>query len=427
MRRILITTAIVLQALISSFCGNAQTTKRVLFIGNSYIYTNDLPAILEEIALNMGDTLLYEQSTPGGYSFAQHLENVTTISKIEAGGWDYVILQEQSQIPSFPIEQVEEDCFPFAANLCDLIELNNPCAEIMFFMTWGRENGDSQNCANWPPVCTYEGMDDLLHERYMMMADQNDALVGAVGAVWRYIRDNNSEIELYSADQSHPSLTGSYAAAVCFYASIFRKDPEDIMFNEGVGEGDASYIRSAVKTVVYDNMEEWSIGIFDPMASLQWEEMNELEFQFANTSQNFETAQISFQENEWENWSTESIDYTFTEAGLYTVGVIASSCGISDTTYYEIQVGPADITDYENAILIYPNPVQDYLQIVSLSGFLDYYQAEILNMEGKVLRTFEMKNEPFVQVPVSDLANGIYSVVIITTKGSIRKRIVVIR
>ncbi len=363
-----------------------------------------MPAILEEIALNMGDTLIYEQSTPGGYSFAQHLDNATTISKIEAGGWDYVILQEQSQIPSFPIEQVEEDCFPFAADLCDLIELNNPCAEIMFFMTWGRENGDSQNCVNWPPVCTYEGMDDLLHERYMMMADQNDALVGAVGAVWRYIRDNNSEIELYNADQSHPSLTGSYAAAVCFYASIFRKDPEDIMYNEGVGEGDASYIRSAVKTVVYDNMEEWSIGIFDPVASLQWQELNELEYQFTNTSQQFETAQISFQGSAWENWSGANIDYTFAEAGLYTIGVIATSCGISDTTYYEIQVGPVDITDYENAILIYPNPSDNLLSITMED---DYFKLEISDAQGKLIRQ-ELLREGVNFLNVEDVNAGMH-------------------
>ena len=50
-------------------------------------------------------------------------------------------------------------------------------------MTWGRENGDQSNCQSWPPVCTYEGMDDLLRERYMIMANDNNALVAPVGAV----------------------------------------------------------------------------------------------------------------------------------------------------------------------------------------------------------------------------------------------------
>ena len=79
------------------------------------------------------------------------------------------------------------------------------------------------NCPNWPPVCTYEGMDDLLHERYLMMANQNEALVSPVGAVWRHIRDSNYDFELYSPDGSHPSTLGSYIAGVCFYTTLHFK------------------------------------------------------------------------------------------------------------------------------------------------------------------------------------------------------------
>ncbi|MFM9983916.1 MAG: T9SS type A sorting domain-containing protein [Flavobacteriales bacterium] len=426
MRRIFIPAVTILHALIISFCGNAQSTKRVLFIGNSYIYTNDLPAILEQIATNMGDTLIYDASTPGGYSFAQHLNNAITISKIEAGNWDYVILQEQSQIPSFPIEQVEEDCFPFAADLCELIELNNPCAEIMFFMTWGRENGDSQNCVNWPPVCTYEGMDDLLHERYMMMADQNDALVGAVGAVWRYIRDNNTEIELYSADQSHPSLTGSYAAAVCFYASIFRKDPEDIMYNEGVGEGDASFIRSTVKSVVYDHFEDWSIGTYDPVANMEWQEISELEFQFTNTSTNAETSQISFQGNTWEEWN-ESVVHTFSGPGMYTMGVIAISCGVADTNYYDLQVGPVNIETLDAMIRVFPNPASDVLYIKSSWSDIEYQQIEILDAKGSKVLSNVPRNQRLIELHLTTLNEGVYTVLVMTNAGTISQRLVIIR
>lgn len=72
-------------------------------------------------------------------------------------------------------------------------------------------------------MCTYAGMDSLLHLRYMMMAEDNHAVVSPVGAVWNYIRANFPLIELYSPDESHPSVAGSYAAACCFYTSIFRK------------------------------------------------------------------------------------------------------------------------------------------------------------------------------------------------------------
>jgi len=133
----------------------------------------------------------------------------------------------------------------------------------MFFMTWGRENGDINNCPNWPPVCTYEGMDDLLQERYLIMANDNEASVSPVGAVWRYIRDSEYGIDLYSADGSHPSAIGSYVAGICFYTSLFQKNPTEISWNGNeewnIPESDAELIKEVVKLVVYDDFEAWNI------------------------------------------------------------------------------------------------------------------------------------------------------------------------
>ena len=89
------------------------------------------------------------------------------MSKINAASWDFVVLQEQSQIPSFPPSQVASDCFPYASILVDSIKSANPCAEPVFFMTWGRENGDQNNCINYPPLCTYGGMQARLRESYI--------------------------------------------------------------------------------------------------------------------------------------------------------------------------------------------------------------------------------------------------------------------
>ena len=132
-------------------------------------------------------------------------------------------------------------------------------------MTWGRENGDLNNCTNWPPVCTYEGMDDLLHERYMIMANDNEAFVSPVGAVWRYIRDSEYDIDLYSSDGSHPSFLGSYAAGVCFYTVMFQNNPLNIPWNQDwdISEADTEIIHEVVKIVVYDNLENWNITSSD--------------------------------------------------------------------------------------------------------------------------------------------------------------------
>jgi len=232
----------------------SQQHKKAVFFGNSYTFFNDLPSLVSDFADSMGDTLTYSSNTPGGYTLQSHSTNTQTLNLINQGGWDYMILQEQSQRPSFPISQVLTSVFPFAMTLDTTFKSSNSCGRTVFFMTWGRENGDATNCAAWPPVCTYDGMDSLLHLRYRMMADNNKALLSPVGALWHYLRDNYPNIDLYDADQSHPSLAGSYAAACSFYTIMFEKDLSFSGFNSSLNPATAQIIRNAAKTIVYDSL-----------------------------------------------------------------------------------------------------------------------------------------------------------------------------
>ena len=254
MKRILSLTLFLVATLLFT---NAQSTRKVLFIGNSYIYTNDLPNMIKTLASDCGDTLEYSQSTPGGCTFQNHLSNSTTMGYINAGGWDHVVLQEQSQLPSFPYSQVQNECFPYAEQLCQTIRGTTPQATVAFFMTWGRRDGDASNCANYPPLCTYEGMDSLLCARYTEMAEHNHAALSPVGRVWNHLRNEHPEIELYSSDGSHPSAVGSYAAAVTFYTILFQRSPSCISNDLTVDAAAAQAVRETVEQVVYDSLDYW--------------------------------------------------------------------------------------------------------------------------------------------------------------------------
>ena len=234
----------------------AQQSLRALFAGNSYTSANDLPRMVADIAQSMGDELVYASNTPGACTFELHCSNAT-MDKICQGGWDFVVLQEQSQLPAFPIEMVEEMVYPFARQLADSVYAFNPTGEPMFYMTWGRKNGDTEFGSMYPMMSTYEGMDSLLYARYMYMAQTNDASVCPVGRVWHYLRDTHGEIELYMPDESHPSLAGTYAAACAFYTMMYGRDPNHITYDAGVGMKSAGIIRSAVHEVVYDSLWKW--------------------------------------------------------------------------------------------------------------------------------------------------------------------------
>src|SRR5688572_24080242 len=75
----------------------AQTSHRVLFLGNSYTSVNNLPKLIHDVALSAGDTLVFDSHSPGGYQLESHSLDVISQNKIMTGGWDYVVIQGQSQ------------------------------------------------------------------------------------------------------------------------------------------------------------------------------------------------------------------------------------------------------------------------------------------------------------------------------------------
>ena len=243
--------------LLVSPAGQGQGQANVLFVGNSYTEVNNLPQMTAEMARSMGYEMTYSSNTPGGCTFQQHCTN-QSMTLIQQGGWDFVVLQEQSQYPSFPQSQVEAEVFPYAARLVEAVYAANPCAEPMFYMTWGRRDGDQGNARYFPILGTYEGMDSMLCERYLYMAEANDASVCPVGRVWRSLRENHPDIELYQSDGSHPSVAGTYAAACAFAVMFFHGDPATITHTpDGLDGETAATIRQTVREVVFNQQARW--------------------------------------------------------------------------------------------------------------------------------------------------------------------------
>ncbi len=309
---------------------------RVLFIGNSYTATNNLPQLLFDLAISAGDSLYFDSYIPGGATLSAHSLNTTTNTKIMQGNWDYLVLQEQSQLPSFPLPQVLAQVFPAVRYLDSLHTVHSPCGETMFYMTWGRKNGDAGVCPNWPPVCTYHGMDSLLRLRYRMLADSNHAVLSPVGSVWRYIRTHHPSIELYQLDESHPSLAGSYAAACSFYAALFRKNPAQASFNSSLPASVAADIRAAAKAVVYDSLLFWNIGKYDLTSAFSYAHTSGFTYQFTNQSQHATGQSWDFGPSADTSLSPV---YTFPGAGTYTVTL--STYNACDTAFSQQTINVA--------------------------------------------------------------------------------------
>ncbi len=324
--------------------------RSALFIGNSYTYVNDLPGTTRLLALSLGDTLNVASSTPGGYTFQLHSTNATTLGLISAQPWDYVILQEQSQLPSFSPAQVAQDVYPFAAQLVDSIRANDSCTQPVFYMTWGRKNGDASNCGSWPPVCTYEGMQQRLRESYLELAFTNDAFAAPVGIAWKKVRETHPFIELYNADESHPSPEGTYLAAAVFYSTLYRRPSNDASYTAALDPDTAAILRGIASSTVLDSTATWNIGVNDPDASFTFADQGGGNVQFSHGGAGA---------HQWHFSDGTSASSASPLQHFATGGVISAThiwtdvCGRSDTATAEFDLLIAGIGCNE----VWPTPV----------------------------------------------------------------------
>lgn len=218
-----------------SFCGD---TTKILFIGNSYTYVNDLPLLFKQLSASGGKNVYTDVSAPGGYTLEGHYSLPETIDKINSGGWKYVVLQEQSQYPVIEYYRTGS-MYPFAAKLDSIIRANG--SETMFYMTWGRKFGGQQCIGSYcsPVFADYFHMQDSLQTAYGNLSALLSAELVPVGLAWKRALLQQPGIELWDTDGSHPSLKGSYLAACMFYTAVFGESPEGLNYFGGLDSTDA--------------------------------------------------------------------------------------------------------------------------------------------------------------------------------------------
>lgn len=404
----------------------AQQSKQVLFIGNSYTQVNNLPQMVADVAASMGDTLTYEENTPGGCTFSQHCSN-QSMALIRQGGWDAVVLQEQSQYPSFPQSQVENEVFPYAQRLVDSVYAHGWCTEPMFYMTWGRENGDQQNAQFFPVLGTYEGMDSMLCLRYMQMASDNDASVCPVGRVWRYLRKNHGEINLYQSDGSHPSVEGSYAAACAFYTMLFHGDPEEITYGAGLEDATAQAIRSAVRRVVYDTLATWQ-RVPPAVQVLEVDTPQYMSCSFALDFIACDTVLCDWGDGTTEVLvpTTSNVRHLYADTGNYTLTFTAIRHCLTTTTIMmfhatEEPSEPQGINDVdEERVIISPNPASQTVQVTHPEAVA----VELCSLDGRVQATQTLQGLSCT-FNLANLPAGVYLIHIVLPRGSVERKLIV--
>lgn len=208
----------------------------VLFVGNSYVYVNDVGGQYRALVRSLSSAVRVEEVVPGGYTLAQHAADANTdgaplsrwlrTGAPEESSFDAVVLQEQSQIGGFPEGTAQRRASVAGASaLARRAQARG--AVVVLYLTWGRKRGDP---ANSELFGTYTKMQDRLDAGYLALAERLRAegavvRVAPVGGGFRLVYEDvvraggdplatGSDFDaLYDADGSHPSLRGAYLAA----------------------------------------------------------------------------------------------------------------------------------------------------------------------------------------------------------------------
>jgi len=230
----------------------------VLFIGNSYTYTNSLPTIFQEIAVSAGHPRpMVESDTPGGYTFAEHLASPTTSSMIFNQTWDVVVMQEQSEVPAMAQSDptVNESFIEGFDGLYELVEESSPEAQVVLFETWAR---NAELWASPTPSLMLDGKDPTDMTQRLKAGYEEAAQsvltqggypveIARVGELWNINYNSDTPIRLHDSDGSHPNFAGSYLAALDIYATIYGQVPKDLSYHGSLDKEEAGILIDLVR------------------------------------------------------------------------------------------------------------------------------------------------------------------------------------
>ncbi len=176
--------------------------KKILFIGNSHTYFNDMPRMVQELFLLSGEAAEVTMLTLGGMRLDWHLKNEQTAFNLRYGNYDYCVLQQSAH--PFDGYQLLSDGVSGIRSL-----VPGTSTKFALYMTWAEKK--------------FPENQEEMSEAYEKTATEQHLLLAPVGRLWQKFRTLHPEIELYFTDGAHASPEGSFLAAATIFHTLHGK------------------------------------------------------------------------------------------------------------------------------------------------------------------------------------------------------------
>ena len=208
---------------------------RILFIGNSHTFTNDLPGTFAELARAGGHEISVDSSAKGGYTLEQHVADGDTQDKLNSGPWDFVILQESTVV----FEQESERNARMAPAVRTLAEsIEKAGGQTVLVMMWATSRAINQDELERFAEAQTQAAASTLE-----IAEDVDGLIAPVGIAWENALRQRPELKLWRYDRVHATQEGTYLMACVLYATIYRQSPVGLSATAGLPEETAQFLQ----------------------------------------------------------------------------------------------------------------------------------------------------------------------------------------
>ena len=208
-----------------SFAQAAPAPARVLFIGNSLTYANDLPGMVQTLARAAGKPLHVESVARPDFGLEEHWRQGEARAAIARGGWDVVVLQQGPSAMRESRAVLVDYTKRFDA------EIRKAGARTALYMVW--------------PASQRRGDFAGVSQSYAAAADAVGAQLLPVGDAWRAAWAADPTLALYGPDGFHPSPIGSYLGALVIYERLMGVAPPSRPLLGGASAEQADVLQQA--------------------------------------------------------------------------------------------------------------------------------------------------------------------------------------